>query len=138
MLLAIACASTFVIDLATKSVVRHNCSEGRVYPVGRLFTIRLAMGRRRVASASGRAGIIALWVAAAAAVIAARVFAGLFQTPLAEIGVGCALGGAAGNASDLVHRGSIIDFFDLGWWPVFNFADVAIVGGLAAALLSLR
>jgi lipoprotein signal peptidase len=33
-----------------------------------------------------------------------------------------------------VRSRSIVDFIDLGWWPVFNIADIAIVVGLAAAL----
>jgi lipoprotein signal peptidase len=27
-----------------------------------------------------------------------------------------------------------MDFLDLGWWPVFNFADVAITIGVTLAL----
>jgi lipoprotein signal peptidase len=27
----------------------------------------------------------------------------------------------------------VVDFIDLGWWPVFNLADIGIVGGLIAA-----
>jgi lipoprotein signal peptidase len=27
----------------------------------------------------------------------------------------------------------VVDFVSLGWWPVFNLADVAIVGGAAIA-----
>jgi Signal peptidase (SPase) II len=27
---------------------------------------------------------------------------------------------------DQVRRGAVLDFIDLGWWPVFNFADAAI------------
>ena len=32
----------------------------------------------------------------------------------------------------LRHR-FVMDFIDLGWWPVFKFADVGIVGGLLLA-----
>jgi lipoprotein signal peptidase len=28
---------------------------------------------------------------------------------------------------------STIDFIDFGWWPIFNFADVGIAGGLLLA-----
>ncbi len=50
------------------------------------------------------------------------------------LGIGCALGGAAGNLLDILRRQHVVDFIDLGWWPVFNLADVAIVGGLLLAL----
>ena len=49
------------------------------------------------------------------------------------------LGGAIGNLIDL-HvaspdplRGHVVDFVSVGWWPVFNVADLAVV--CAARLL---
>ncbi len=54
--------------------------------------------------------------------------------PGVMLGLGCALGGAAGNLSDILRQQYVIDFIDLGWWPVFNLADVAIVAGVAAVL----
>lgn len=51
-------------------------------------------------------------------------------------------GGAVGNLLDRAFRaddgfltGAVIDFVDVGWWPVFNFADTAIVVGVAAVIL---
>ncbi|MEM7322009.1 MAG: signal peptidase II [Actinomycetota bacterium] len=51
-------------------------------------------------------------------------------------------GGAVGNLLDRAFRaedgflsGAVIDFVDLGWWPVFNFADSAIVVGVASIVL---
>ncbi len=40
--------------------------------------------------------------------------------------MGLLLGGALGNFIDRVRLGYVIDMFDLGWWPVFNIADIAI------------
>jgi lipoprotein signal peptidase len=31
----------------------------------------------------------------------------------------------------------VVDFIAIGWWPAFNLADVAIVGGGVLAALSL-
>lgn len=33
----------------------------------------------------------------------------------------------------ILRRQCVLDFIDLGWQPVFNFADVSIVGGLILA-----
>lgn len=52
------------------------------------------------------------------------------------IGLGLVIGGAVGNLVDRVLRGRVIDFIDLGWWPVFNFADIAIVGGVIIVVVS--
>ncbi len=38
-------------------------------------------------------------------------------------------GGATGNLIDRLRFSHVIDFLDLHWWPIFNFADMAIVGG---------
>jgi len=49
------------------------------------------------------------------------------------------VGGAVGNLLDRCIYGYVIDFFDLGWWPVFNIADIAIVsGGIILAGFLLR
>lgn len=50
-------------------------------------------------------------------------------------------GGALGNLFDRLFRdpgfpsGAVIDFIEVGWWPVFNLADAGIVVG--AALLAI-
>lgn len=36
------------------------------------------------------------------------------------------LGGVVGNLIDRVARGYVVDFIDVGFWPVFNVADMAI------------
>jgi len=54
------------------------------------------------------------------------------------VGLGAALGGAASNLYDRLRRGAVIDFLDVGWWPVFNLADVAITLGTITALWFLR
>lgn len=48
-----------------------------------------------------------------------------------RLSLGLQLGGALGNLSDRLWRGSVVDFIDIGFWPIFNVADVAIVLGVA-------
>lgn len=36
------------------------------------------------------------------------------------------LGGVAGNLIDRIFRQYVVDFIDVGFWPVFNIADAAI------------
>ncbi len=44
---------------------------------------------------------------------------------------GLILGGAIGNLSDRIqHDGHVIDFIDIGFWPIFNIADISIVTGV--------
>lgn len=77
-------------------------------------------------------GALSSWVtilfvlAALAAVIA--IFLRYLRQPtlLARIVLGCIIGGAVGNLIDRFRLGHVVDFVDLGWWPVFNVADSAI------------
>lgn len=56
---------------------------------------------------------------------------------LLRAGLGLILGGALGNLMDRLRFGEVIDFIDLGFWPVFNFADSAIVVGTILIAYSL-
>lgn len=56
---------------------------------------------------------------------------------------GAIAGGAVGNLADRLFRasdgilsGGVVDFIDFQWWPIFNIADVAIVGGVVVLLLT--
>ncbi|MBR9700804.1 signal peptidase II [Candidatus Woesearchaeota archaeon] len=43
--------------------------------------------------------------------------------------------GLWGNLLDRALIGYVVDFIDLGWWPVFNIADSAIAVGIIVYLL---
>lgn len=49
---------------------------------------------------------------------------------IVQVALGLQLGGALGNLTDRLTRGSVVDFFDFKIWPVFNVADSAIVVGV--------
>jgi signal peptidase II len=49
---------------------------------------------------------------------------------LLHLSLGLQLGGAIGNLLDRVRLGYVVDFIDVGFWPVFNLADSAIVIGV--------
>ena len=54
---------------------------------------------------------------------------------LTRLATGLIIGGALGNILDRLLRGdgwlhgSVIDFIDLQWWPVFNVADMCVIVG---------
>lgn len=55
-----------------------------------------------------------------------------------RLAIGLQLGGAFGNLLDRVRSGEVVDFIDVGPWPIFNLADSSIVIGiglLAAAVM---
>mgnify|MGYP001233165680 CR=1 FL=1 len=59
------------------------------------------------------------------------------NSSLLRLSLGLQLGGAVGNLVDRVRLGYVVDFIDVGAWPVFNLADSAIVVGLIGLLWTL-
>jgi signal peptidase II len=59
------------------------------------------------------------------------------QTRTVGAGISLMAGGAAGNLLDRVRLGVVVDYLDLHVWPVFNFADAAIVVGAGVLVLAL-
>jgi signal peptidase II len=50
---------------------------------------------------------------------------------LIRLSLGLQLGGAVGNLLDRLRYGHVVDFIDIGFWPIFNVADASIVTGVA-------
>lgn len=56
-----------------------------------------------------------------------------------RLSLGLQLAGALGNLIDRLRTGSVVDFLNFQIWPVFNVADMSIIGGvLLLAVLLLR
>jgi signal peptidase II len=136
--LLLVAGGIFGLDQFTKMLVAHRLAPGQEV----LVTPWLAI--RRVANARG---VPLLRPPMAQLLFLTALFGGLclivwqgdfFQNFAARLGLGLALGGAASNVYDRLRRGAVMDFVDLGWWPVFNLADVAITTGVLAALCFLH
>lgn len=54
---------------------------------------------------------------------------------LVQVAMGLIAGGALGNLIDRVRLGYVVDFIQIGWWPIFNVADSAICIGAGLLLL---
>ncbi|GFN24050.1 MAG: signal peptidase II [Thermoanaerobacteraceae bacterium] len=54
-----------------------------------------------------------------------------------QLALALQLGGALGNLLDRLRFGYVVDFLDFRIWPVFNLADVAIVGGASLLVWQL-
>ena len=134
MIAALLCAAAVVIvDQWTKRQVLSHAGV-RTFarqPLGRIRL--LESSRRRYSDSAGRAVLVVIWIAALAAAVALNVSGSWFENRAGRLGLACAFGGATGNLVDILRCRRVIDFIDLGWWPVFNLADVAIVGGLVVA-----
>lgn len=75
-----------------------------------------------------------LLVSVAFAVLAGVVFVGVKVRPksaIAQFALALIAAGAVGNLIDRLFAGGVTDFFDVGWWPVFNIADISLNVGVA-------
>jgi signal peptidase II len=123
-----------VADQLTKAWALAALESGPVHVVGPL---RLALVHNK-AGAFGLGGAFVPFLAVAALVVVvvmATTGSGAAR-PVVAVSLGMVLGGAFGNVADRLFRGSggflqgaVVDFVDVGFWPVFNLADSAITCG---------
>jgi signal peptidase II len=135
-------AVVIVADQLTKLWAVHRLSRGAITLIG---PIRLALTRNSGGAFGLGSGVVPMVVLAAIALVVVLVAVGrsVDRTAIA-VALGLVLGGALGNLADRLFRspgfgrGSVVDFVDLRWWPVFNVADAAITCGcVVLVLLSL-
>lgn len=130
--LVLAALCIVAADQLTKYLV------ARRVPLGRSIRVGPIQIRHVAKPARGRRLLLALWIATVCILGLLMTAGGFFSSSAAQIGVGSALGGSASNLSERLRYGEITDFVDLGWWPVFNLADVAITAGIIVALWFIR
>ncbi len=131
-------AIVFLVDQLSKAMIS---AQAVVVGSARAGIIRISPVRtapRHFSRRNFHATLAVVWIAALVSVALLRNTGGPFDTNLAMIALGAAFGGAAGNLSDMVRLGAVIDFIRIGWWPVFNIADAAIVAGLVVAFTGVR
>jgi len=126
------------LDQWTKCLAEVYATEHQIR-CGPLLRIHCVMNTRKLDGAGRtRTMLLVTWVVAFVCGVVLYNSGAWFHTRGALFGLGLALGGAAGNLLDLFRRRSIVDFIELGWWPVFNLADVGIVAGLVLAFWPRR
>ena len=75
----------------------------------------------------------------AVAITAGLIYFNLKYTPppWVQFASGLICAGSVGNMIDRSFYGGVRDFFSIGWWPVFNVADMAVVAGGSILILFL-
>lgn len=143
-LLASAALATVALDVATKVWVVERLREDTIRLFGGGLLLRQSRNPGAAFGIAGGATVLFSVIAAVVIAVIVRTAPRLRSNGWA-LALGLILGGATGNLVDRVlrapgpFRGAVVDFIDLQVWPSFNVADSGIVvGGLIAALLSLR
>ena len=122
-----------VADQLTKWWAVDRLSRGPIAVVG---SIRLALTHNSGGAFGLGSGVVPVVVLAVVALVVVLFVVGRsIDRSAIAVALGLVLGGALGNLADRVFRapgfgrGSVVDFVDLRWWPVFNLADTAITCG---------
>jgi signal peptidase II len=121
-------------DLWSKSVVANR----PIWQEGRIGVVRFRFVPHRERSyerTGARLALVTIWTVALLCALVLYRWTAWFHSPASLAGLGLLFGGSAGNLLDILRRRYVVDFIDLGWWPVFNLADLAIVTGVSTALL---
>ena len=134
LLLSVA-AVVLVFDVVTKVLAVELLTPGQ--PVSIIGdTVTWTLVRNSGAAFSMATGYTWVLTLVAMAVVVGIVWMGRrLVSPWWAVGLGMILGGALGNLVDRFFRspgplrGHVVDFMSIGWWPVFNVADPAVVGG---------
>ena len=129
------------LDQLTKQLALTELRDGPVELVGSLRLVLTFNDGAAFSLGSGRTTWIAL-VAAGVALLLAGLGLRAERGPVA-VGYGVVFGGATGNLVDRLLRdgdgflgGRVVDFVDLGWWPVFNVADASLWVGIGILLIA--
>jgi signal peptidase II len=131
--LLVSGAAFLFLDQWSKRMVQVHLAD-RSLSWGPVLRIRRVTSLKKIYTRDGaRVALVLVWLAALGSAMILYRSGARFQGHVALVGLGSAFGGAAGNLLDILRRRSIVDFIDLRWWPVFNLADVAILGGLLVA-----
>ena len=127
-----------LLDQLSKQYALQQCGATAESPAGPRPGIRLVSNARLgLGLVRNRGALFFCWGFTVLGTVLCIHIVPLLHEPLAQLGLGAALGGATSNVLDIWRRGAVIDFIDLRIWPVFNLADVAIVAGASLAVWSL-
>lgn len=128
--------AVFVLDHITKSLVDAQVPYGTEIPViGHLVGITNV---RNSGAAFGLAPTFALLFLIASVVVTIGLVAYVARTSSpfwTDAVLGLVLGGTAGNGFDRLVYGTVTDFVNVHFWPVFNVADSAISIGVTILIL---
>lgn len=138
-LAGILCAVVVAADQAIKALIEDRLYVGEIVDVLGPLSLTLSHNKGVAFGLAGGAGVGLVLVTVAALALIAFVFSRDPAKPGLWVAVGLLAGGALGNLIDRLAAGEVTDYIDVGSWPAFNLADVAItVGVVLMVLIYLR
>jgi len=129
------CLAVIILDQSTKHWAVSSLDDGRVIHV--VWTLQLNLSfNSGMAFGQGQGWGPVIGVVAMLVVVALVLSMKRNSDRRMALGTGAIVGGALGNIIDRLFRGdawlrgSVVDFIDFQWFPIFNVADMAVnIGG---------
>jgi signal peptidase II len=133
------CALVLAADQVAKAVVEAQLVPGEDVDVWGPLGLTLSHNRGVAFGLAGGAGAGLVLVTLGALALIVYLFTRNPTRPGMWVAAGLVGGGALGNLVDRVRADAVTDFIDVGTWPPFNLADVAIsIGVLLLVFIYLR
>ncbi|MHB1129589.1 MAG: signal peptidase II [Ilumatobacteraceae bacterium] len=138
----VVAAIVIVVDQLTKTWAVNALADGRrirlIWTLQFNLTYNSGMAFSKGTGFGPLIGALAVIVVIGLVVSLRRV-----SNTMTLLATGLIIGGALGNIIDRLLRGdawfhgSVIDFIDLQWWPVFNVADMCVMTGAAMMIFGV-
>lgn len=143
----VAVAAVIVaLDQWSKHWAVGSLSDGHIVDVISTLRFKLSFNSGMAFSTGGGSGpiigVLAIGVTIGMIVWQLRMVRAGMTSKFMLVVTGMIVGGAWGNVVDRLFRGdawlrgSVVDFIDLQWWPVFNIADSAVTVGVILMFLA--
>lgn len=132
-------AGVVVVDQGSKALVREQMAVFESTPVvdGILWLTHIENTGAAFGMFRGQQWLLIATAVVMLAVIAYIIACVRPADPWVRVSLALVSGGAIGNLIDRAVSGAVTDFFDLGWFPVFNVADIALDIGVAILVVLL-
>jgi len=130
------CGLVVVIDQAAKALVEARLAPGEEVDVVGPLAITLSHNTGIAFGLAAGGGTRLVVVTAVALLVVAYVFSRDPLRPGMWVAAGLLAGGALGNLADRIRVDAVTDYVQLGAWPAFNLADVAVTAGVVILAVS--
>jgi signal peptidase II len=124
------CGLVVVLDQAAKAAIEAHIVPGQHVEVLGPLELTLSHNSGVAFGLASGGGARLILVTALALAIVTYVFARDPTRPGIWVAAGLLAGGALGNLADRIRADAVTDYIQIGSWPAFNLADVAVTLGV--------
>lgn len=125
-----------LVDQASKSLVKSNLILGQsIELIPKVLFLTYAQNTGAGFGLFKDMGSLLIWIAVLVVGAIMYYYDNLPKKRYVWAGTALVFGGAIGNAISRILESYVVDFIDLGFWPVFNLADTALTIGVVLLIV---